>query len=265
MVYGRKRRSTRRTYRRSRRALSTRNIFNNKGARSQASQISALKKRINHVYRQCRPETKLKEGSPVVLAVAWDDENPYALYSVDMPDVGTGDSDMTGNVCNIKDVHIYLDAELDMQYTAPNYALYGGVPGNLSYRIVAFCTKSLTDNSPDVDDIAVTIPQTTNPNQYKMNSIRPLNEGVSSKYDILYDRNFSVTQSRYSRKHHLRVTGSRIRKYITSQYMSFGKAQFYILIIPVITVPNTIISSEVSPANPVAVFRIMDKIAFTDP
>lgn len=265
MVYGRKRRSGRRTVRRGSRALSTRNIYGNKSARSQARQISSLKRRINHVYRQCRPETKLKEGSPTLLTIAYDDQYPYVLYTVDMPTPGTGDDGMTGNVCNIKDVHVYIDAALDPQYTSPTYAMYGGMPGNLSYRIMAFATKAISDNSPAVPDIIFTTDYNTSVTDYSLNTVRPLNEGISAKYDILYDRTFTVSAAMGSRKHHLRVKGSRIRKYITSEYMNFGKAQIYVLLIPVVEFPTSLLEVPNPPINPVTVFRIMDKIAFTDP
>lgn len=265
MAYGRRRRSTRRTYRRGRRTLSTRNIFGNKSARAQARQISTLKRRISNVYRQCRPETKLKEGAVVTLNIPYDDLTPYALYTVDMPSPGIGDDQMVGNVCNIKDVHVYIDAEIDARYTAPQYALYGGMPGNLSYRIITFATKVLSDNSPAVPDILVAPDYNTNVNEYMLNSVRPLNEGISSKYDILYDRTFRLTNAQVSRKHHILVKGSRIRKYVNSQYMNFGKAQLYVLLVPVLSFPEEILDVSSPPINPITIFRIMDKIAYTDP
>lgn len=56
MVYGR--RSYRRNRRTRSRTLSTRNIYLRKSATNQAKQINALKRRVNYVSRQCRPEIK---------------------------------------------------------------------------------------------------------------------------------------------------------------------------------------------------------------
>ena len=59
MAYAR--RSTyRRKGRRGNRTLSTRRIFNNKSAKAQAAQIYALRKSVNRVRRQCKPEVKVQ-------------------------------------------------------------------------------------------------------------------------------------------------------------------------------------------------------------
>lgn len=53
-----RRRFKKRTWRRKRSTLSTRNIFSRTGAKSQATQIAALRRRINKVYRATKPERK---------------------------------------------------------------------------------------------------------------------------------------------------------------------------------------------------------------
>lgn len=61
------RRYARRNYTRSRRnyTLSSRNIYANRSARAQASQIAAIRNRVNKVFRACKPEKKVAiESSP---------------------------------------------------------------------------------------------------------------------------------------------------------------------------------------------------------
>lgn len=60
----RRNRYYRRNRRYVRRPLTTRNIYMNRSARSQATQIAALRKRVNRVYRACKPELKTTTSNP---------------------------------------------------------------------------------------------------------------------------------------------------------------------------------------------------------
>lgn len=60
----RRNRYYRRNRRYVRRPLSTRNIYLNRSSRSQATQIAALRKRVNRVYRACKPELKTTTSAP---------------------------------------------------------------------------------------------------------------------------------------------------------------------------------------------------------
>lgn len=53
-----RKRSYKRRYARRRSALSTRSIYSRRSALAQAGQIAALKKRVNKVYKVCKPEIK---------------------------------------------------------------------------------------------------------------------------------------------------------------------------------------------------------------
>lgn len=265
MAYGKRRSYRRRAGRRGHRTLSTRSIFNNKGARAQASQISALKKRINYVYRQCRPEVKIKESTPIQLSVDRQAEIPYLLYKVNMPPPGYNDQSMVGNVCNIKDVKVSINCELEENFTTNNYVVAGHLPITCEYRIIGCALKSSSDANLNPDDIGVFSRYGVDPFYY-LNASRPLNEGVTSYVDILYDRRFILSNMNYrSKVHNLKIHGGRIKKYVESEYMNNGKASIWILIVPVLQYSTRIDNAEASPADPTFVCRIMDKIAYTDP
>lgn len=266
MPYGRNRRYTRRTYSRARRTLSTRNIFNNKGSRAQAAQINSLRRRINHVYRQCRPEVKTIESNPTTftLVQAFEAGTPSYLYQVTMPELGVEDNARIGNACNILDSHIFMNMRIAFQGDV-NYQLNGlGQQVTTTIRVVPFMVKAPTDQQPYEGDILPIASASSNTPGYRMNPIAPFNEGVSSKYQILGDYRYTLRlddKSTINTK--LRIKGSRIKKYIDTQYNAVGKAALYVLITWNGLEPITFQGSTI--ATPAAYITLSDKTAYTDP
>ena len=104
--------------RRSSRSLSTRRIFNNKGAKAQARQIYALRKSIGRVARQCRPEVKLIRTTNENRAFGYDSTkqgSPNLINSLLAPIVlpleGTADNQRVGNKITLKNVSFFLNSE----------------------------------------------------------------------------------------------------------------------------------------------------------
>lgn len=266
MVYGKRRYNSYRKNYRNRRTLSTRNIFNNKSSRAQAYQISSLRKRINYVYKQCKPEVKIVESpNPLTLTLAYSTPGllPYFLYKITMPELGVNDNERIGNACNILDSHIFLNMKIAYSGDV-SYQLNGlGQTVNSTVRIVPFLVKAPSDQQPDGDDILPIASSFNEPN-YRMNPIAPFNEGVSAKYQILGDYRYTLRMDDKSLINtKLRIKGSRIKKYIDTQYNTIGKAAIYLLITWNGLEPLTFQTETI--ATPVAYLTISDKTAYTDP
>ena len=271
MVRNGRRSTYRRAGRRGTRTLSTRRIFGNKSARAQANQINALRKRVSYVYRQCRPEIKITDSDIIQHYVPYSDETPYRLISLDMPSEGVGDNAMIGNVINVKDVHIYMNAmvqALSTGATTPTYLLQGGVPITMDYRIILFGLKASSDYTPDVNTLFELSTYAGDYKGYQMNSVKPFNPGSSSVVKIFYDRKFSLsTQGRVSRSHHLKLKGSQIYKFTRDPSTTYSKGRLFALIIPVLHFEDNIVSStgQTYPFTPAGLFDLMTKFAYTDP
>lgn len=265
MVYARRRRSTyRRKGRRGNRALSTRNIFNNKGARSQAAQISALKRKVNRVYRECKPEVKLVEGTPALLTLTRNQSSAAMMYTIELPDPGTGDNGRIGNVVNILNTTISMVMRIGFQGDV-NYNVNGWAQTvNGCVRIVPFLLKSAGDYTPNISEILETNTYQYGDVKYDLNTVRPFEEGVSAKYKILGDYRYYLSfddKNQINTKIH--ISGRKIRKYIQPSYATYGKSAIYLLITwngvrPIEYQTETI-------ATPAMYLSIMDKTAYTDP
>lgn len=266
MVYGRRRSTYRRKGRRGTRALSTRNIFNNKGARSQANQINSLRKRINYVYRQCKPEIKTIESNPVTLTLKQIPVNgdPFHLYRIEMPELGVEDNARIGNTCNILDSHIFMNMRMAWDGDV-NYQFNGlGQTVNSTIRIVPFMVKAASDYQPDPYEILPLAVNSSNASQYRLNSVSPFNEGVTAKYQILGDYRYTMRMDDKALiNSHIRIKGSRVKKYIDTQYNTIGKAQIYVLVtwngLDRITFQGETL------ATPAVYITLSDKTAYTDP
>lgn len=266
MVYGRRRSTYRRKGRRNIRSLSTRNIFNNKGARAQANQINSLKRRINYVYRQCKPEIKTIESNPVqyTLQQYMPNSTPYFLYKIEMPELGVEDNARIGNSCNILDSHIFMNLRMGWADDI-NYQINGlGQTVNSTVRIVPFMVKSASDYQPDPSEILTLSTWSSNSAIYSLNPISPFNEGVSSKFHILGDYRYTMRMDDKALiNSKIKIKGSKIKKYIDTAYNTVGKASIYVLItwngLHRIEFQNEII------ATPAIYLTLTDKTAFTDP
>lgn len=271
MVRNGRRSTYRRGGRRSSRALSTRRIFGNKSARSQANQINALRKRVSYVYRQCRPEIKIIDSDVTQQYITYNDETPYRLVSLDMPTEGVADNAMTGNVINVKDVHIYMNAmvqALTSSTVAPTYLLQGGVPITMDYRIILFGLKASSDYTPDVNNLLELSTYADDYKGYQMNAVKPFNPGASSVVKIFYDRKFSLSlQGRVSRSHHLKLKGSQIYKFTRDPSTSYSKGRLFALVIPVLHFEDNIVAGvgQTNTFTPAGLFDFMTKFAYTDP
>ena len=124
-----KRRFYKRRYARKRSTLTTRNIYANRSARSQAYQIAALKRRINYVSRQCKPEVKVLTSD--VITDLFTSTTSYGKVKVLPPAKGTSENQRIGNSWNVKNgsFKILFDKNI-------NTSSQTSQDNGLSYRVI---------------------------------------------------------------------------------------------------------------------------------
>lgn len=202
-----KRSRTRRAGRRGNRTLSTRRIFNNKGAKAQAAQIYALRKSIGRVRRQCRPEIKEVNtsfdnrllgqyfsgtGSPVTVS--------EAIFATPMPTVGTGDNNRIGDLIKI----LPLKFRMTLQYRE----VYGTVAGStvwnvpelpthgMQIRVIAVQAKASSSSVPTLSDILESYSNQTDYLTTAGHMVQQFKNGITARYNILFNRVYSVSQDK---------------------------------------------------------------------
>lgn len=170
-----KRRFYKRRYNRKRSVLSTRNIYANRSARNQAYQIAALKRRINYVSKQCKPEVKVLTGD--VITASFDTPTAYGKFKVMPPEQGTGENQRVGNAFNVKNgsFKILINKDIVSESIQDN---------GLSYRIIIAQTVAPTNSSSTVPNIDDLLAVTTNNSQCL---VSPFKDGITAKYRILRD------------------------------------------------------------------------------
>lgn len=202
MAYGKRRSTYRRSGRRGARTLSTRRIFNNKSARSQAKQIHALRRRINRVYRATKPEVKiLEQGEYNAVQLLPGPTGLTAFQETFLrPVLGTGDNERTGNVINLKAATIFLSAKYSAtthsSSTIPMYNLTNGAIG-AGLRVIAVQTKVARSTAPSLQSILHNAISDSASGIYSMANLKiPFEDGITTSYHVLMDRVYQFTNNR---------------------------------------------------------------------
>lgn len=170
-----------RNNRRSRRTLSTKNIYNRRSAKSQANQIYALRKRISAVARANRPETYIKYATH---------QRVFTNSSIDRTYEGYGvyplKSAINGNVAKMYNLIFRGNFEY-----ADNYDLYPAIDHQrtCSMRIIVVQTKATTSSfgTNDILDLG------SSGVSYELNAYKPFKSGVTSRFKILYDKIYTLS------------------------------------------------------------------------
>ena len=191
MPYGRRRvgRYGRRRY--VRRTLSTRNIYSRRSALAQATQIAALKRKVNKVYRACKPEMKVNHGD--VFEVTFSNgalATNYATYAAPNIAVGSEDYQRVGNV-------VWRRDEYEIRLTYNNNAsstsgLHNFETACAQLRVVVGMFKIPVSNNsiPAVTDIIHDYGSTGV--SYRALMVQPLVDGVTEKHRICHDKVYVV-------------------------------------------------------------------------
>lgn len=294
MVYGKYRRSYRKSYR-TRRTLSTRNIFNNKGSRSQANQIFRLNRKVNNIYRQCKPELKIKTTEPqsyTQSAYGFTDINPSDVHvyfndsrdpshdmSIQLPENGDGDDDLVGNVCNMKDITTYINIKYELIKDIRLNSLPQEFSDQSMIRFIFFLSRTPNDDVVEPSDLFdLTKPNTLSgemngqtlgsyPPGYNLNTVLPLNPGTASKYIILKDIRCKLGVLNPDKQLKIRIPLGKYAKFIKDQYTIFGKGTIRCFAITSSLDVKGIRDSENNYIYAVPQFRVnwFSKIAYTDP
>ena len=188
-----------RRYRRS--VLSNRRVFGNRGARSQALQIAALRNRVNKVYRACKPEKKVAVGNPASFemnsGIAGDTD-----FSMSALDIHQGATDQTriGNLVWRKDIY-YLTFEY---YNSSSTGYHDSESSGTSLRIICGQWKEQHGQS-SVPLIGELISQYgTSGTNMTISTIAPLLDGTTDYFRIAKDMKFSLTAAR--NQHQVKVS-----------------------------------------------------------
>lgn len=178
---------------RNNRALSTRRIFNNKSAKSQAKQIYALRKSINSVRKQCAPEVKVCstgiQNDKIGLNNIYVGETivNYKQYSSPLPPLGTGDNERIGNNIKILPVKINFSSQykkiINSVSTPIATKLFNSSGG---VRIIVVQSKSALNNAPNPGALLTNTPTGIDDSVGILNS--PFVNGITARFNILYNK-----------------------------------------------------------------------------
>lgn len=199
----------RRGYRsRKRSTLSTRNIFANRSAKSQASQIYKLRKRLNYISKVNRPETKVYYGSAT--SFSFDSStllNTYTSFCVPLPSEGSGDDERIGNFMRIKSMQLNISTEY---YNSSETGYHGSESSGSAYRIIIGQYKRvMSDTAPTVAGV---LQESSNSGAaYTNQAVCPLKTGQTEYSKILFDKSYTISTNKNQGIHKLRVKPDNIR------------------------------------------------------
>jgi hypothetical protein len=206
MVYARKFRQRKMFNRKS--PLTTRRIFNNKGAKAQAAQINALKKRITNVARKCRPETKVVESNTMNYGFTVPGITGTVQYTVfPFPIPVTGIQSSTSDNGRIGDlVTMYpSDLFLTMQYEEIYNSLISGfsttkIPlptSSIQARVVIIQAKIADQETPDISDVFDLDGYVSQqPMDAQMMMRMPFVKGITTKFAVVSDNVYNVSHDK---------------------------------------------------------------------
>lgn len=183
-------RANRRKYARTA-TLSNRNIFGRRSAMSQATQIAALKRKVNKVFRACKPEMKVAHGDIIEQtfsngALATN----YKGYVAPSIPVGAQDYDRVGNV-------VWRRDEYEFRLTYSNNAssssgLHNFETAVAQMRFICGIWKEPSSETayPGISDIIHDYASTGE--GYRALMCQPLRDGITMKNRIVYDKVYTV-------------------------------------------------------------------------
>lgn len=191
MAYG-KRRYSRRFYRR-RKMLSTRNIFNNKSARSQASQIYRLNRRVSALSKANRPEVKVKYQIAERFRFTSDQlTNTYKGFNVYAPGLSEDGSGRIGDMINIKNAQLnFMFEYFNDSQTGFHDTESSGSPVRI---IIGQFKSSVNQSVPSFSSILEEVGGSGA--AYTNMALSPLKANVTDDHYILFDKTYTITSMR---------------------------------------------------------------------
>ena len=143
---------------RNNRTLSTRRIFNNKSAKSQAKQIYALRRSINSVRKQCLPEIKVCRSSVNNFPMAFERSGFVGItnnrFDQPLPVTGNSDSTRVGNKITLVGPKIFIGLQYQ-EIKNSTMGLYDSTMRNhgIQLRLIAIQSKVPHSTKPSLSDV----------------------------------------------------------------------------------------------------------------
>lgn len=190
MAYGKSTR--RRNYRRSRRNLSNRNVFGKTSAKAQSRQIASLRNRINSVYRRTKPEIKNLIGSSINYTFSSGALSDVWFAGVmPKPTFNSGsDSGMVGNY--IRPLSVQLNGTFEY-YNNSQTGYHDSESAGCMMRLIIVQRKTPEDYTT-TQELSEFIPSPSYTGaEYTTMAVKPLQTGITEKWDVLADRRFLLT------------------------------------------------------------------------
>lgn len=199
MAYGKYRgRSSYRKARRSASTLSTRRIFNNKGAKAQAKQIYALRRAVNRVKAQCQPEVKICRSSISNRGLALSDTATpgtvkYSSFDQPLPISGNSDSTRIGNKIKLVNPKVFVGLQYRERITsAAGYYNSTLATHGIQIRLIAVQAKVPHSSAPTLNDILQNV-NFDGQIESMMMMREPFQIGITSRFNILLDKRMTVS------------------------------------------------------------------------
>lgn len=197
-------------YRRGRKwsSLSTRNIFANRSAKSQANQIYKLRKRLNYLSKLNKPETKVLYTN--ANSFSFDSQtilNTYKSFLVPLPSLGTGDSDRIGDFIRVKSLQLNISAEY---YNNAPSGFHNSESSGSAYRIIVGQYKRTSPfSAPTIGGV---LQESSNTGSaYTNQSVCPLKTGQTEFSSILFDKSYTISINKNQAIHKFRIKPDDIR------------------------------------------------------
>lgn len=175
-----------------RKTTGAKNVFMNRSAKSQAKQIYSLSKRVNSVYRACKPEYKLFSGTNESYnfnsgAVG----STYQIITFNGPFTGVGDDNFTGNKTRSIALNLYFTGEY---YNDSTTGYHNSESAGTPFRIVILQRKRPSQSTVSISDILSS--SSGSGADYTMQAVCPLKRGITEDFRVLKDYKFTFTITR---------------------------------------------------------------------
>lgn len=195
--------SRRRRYSRRKKTLSKANVYSKTGAKSQARQIYALKRRVNAISRINRPELKLKDSSIAsfdLYNAAW--TNSYISYTLQWPAQGTEVNQRTGTSFRIKRLMIRLNLEY---YNNSETGYHAGESAGTPVRIIVIRTVGPVQYNFETSLDNLLQHSGYSGGDYTARSISPFKRSVTQQFKIVSNKLINLTSDKNQRSVYISV------------------------------------------------------------
>lgn len=193
----------RRRYSRRRKTLSKANVYSKTGARSQARQIYALKRRVSTLSRITRPELKIKDSSIQSFTLhnaAWTDS--YKAYTLQWPAQGTGNNERTGSAFRVKSLMIRLNLEY---YNDSSTGYHAGESAGTPVRLIVIRTVGPVQYNFETSLDNILVHSGYSGGDYSARSISPFKRSVTQQFKIVSNRLVNLTSDKNQRSVYISI------------------------------------------------------------